>query len=320
MSACLSSPISVLAARPGRHRPVPVRFRPICSLRWPGWAIREPAAGCVTGWSWCWRSGSAVLAGARTFTAIAEWARLPGRAHPAGGGPAGTERIDPPPVLQAVDADDLDRAVSAWLQARSAASAPTPAVRVIAVDGKTARGARGRTAPPRICSRPSTRAPGWSSDRPQWTARPTRSPRSPRCWTESRSPTRSSPPTRCTAPARHLPDRPRRALPAHRQTQPARPAPAAACAALGGHPRPRSDPRQGPRPGRSAPSSSPQSPPASGSPAPRLAAQIIRRRRGLTNRRWRTETAYAITDLTGSATSSSPRTTSQIRTNRQPRP
>jgi predicted transposase YbfD/YdcC len=42
-------------------------------------------------------------------------------------------------TLQAVDAEALDRAVSAWLVIRSA----TPAVRVIAIDGKSARGARG---------------------------------------------------------------------------------------------------------------------------------------------------------------------------------
>jgi predicted transposase YbfD/YdcC len=96
----------------------------------------------------------AVLAGARSYVAIAEWAHdLPvsvrlrlgmGRAMPS----ESTLRR----VLQGVDADELDTAVSGWL-ARRVAAAPSadhassgPAssgpVRAIAVDGKTARGAR----------------------------------------------------------------------------------------------------------------------------------------------------------------------------------
>lgn len=90
----------------------------------------------------------AVLAGARSYIAIAEWARdLPwavrtrlglGRRPPC----ESTIRR----VLQTVDADQLDRVVSTWLAAR--ATSPRPAVqpaaprRVIALDGKSARGAR----------------------------------------------------------------------------------------------------------------------------------------------------------------------------------
>jgi hypothetical protein len=84
----------------------------------------------------------AVLAGARSFTAIAEWAhdltpvvrlRLGlGRRAPC----ESTIRR----VLQRVNADALDAAVSSWLAARRPA-AQSPAV--IAIDGKTARGARG---------------------------------------------------------------------------------------------------------------------------------------------------------------------------------
>jgi predicted transposase YbfD/YdcC len=85
----------------------------------------------------------AVLAGACTFTAITEWAQdLPvgvrvrlglGRVAPC----ESTIRR----ILQAVDPDALDAAVSAWLAARSVAWPPTR--RMIAIDGKTARGARG---------------------------------------------------------------------------------------------------------------------------------------------------------------------------------
>jgi predicted transposase YbfD/YdcC len=91
----------------------------------------------------------AVLAGARTYVAIAEWAHdLPitvrvrlgmGRRAPS----ESTIRR----ISRALDADELDRAVSAWLTARAAdtraCSAGEP-VRSIAVDGKTARGARQR--------------------------------------------------------------------------------------------------------------------------------------------------------------------------------
>src|SRR5947209_6530799 len=85
----------------------------------------------------------AVLAGACTFTAITEWAQdLPvgvrvrlglGRVAPC----ESTIRR----ILQAVDPDALDAAVSAWLAPRSVAWPPTR--RMIAIDGKTARGARG---------------------------------------------------------------------------------------------------------------------------------------------------------------------------------
>ena len=89
----------------------------------------------------------AVLAGARTFTAIAEWAHdLPagvrirlglGRTVPS----ESTIRR----VLQAVDAEALDAVVSAWLATHVTQSTPAPAGRrAIAIDGKTARGARGR--------------------------------------------------------------------------------------------------------------------------------------------------------------------------------
>jgi predicted transposase YbfD/YdcC len=91
----------------------------------------------------------AVLAGARTFTAIAEWAHdLPAGVRVG----LGLRRKAPSEstirrTLQTVDAEVLDRSISAWLMIRStpptARPALTPAVRVIAIDGKSARGARG---------------------------------------------------------------------------------------------------------------------------------------------------------------------------------
>jgi predicted transposase YbfD/YdcC len=95
----------------------------------------------------------AVLAGARTFTAIAEWAHdLPvGVRIRLGLRWKAPSESTIRRTLQTLDAEALDRAVSAWLMTRStpAAAIPTvrpaatPAVRVIAIDGKSARGARG---------------------------------------------------------------------------------------------------------------------------------------------------------------------------------
>jgi predicted transposase YbfD/YdcC len=90
-----------------------------------------------------------VLAGAKTFTAISEWAAdltpiVRARLNMARRPPCeSTIRR----VLQRVDPDTLDRVLSAWLAARTpgsdADSRPARAARrVIAVDGKTARGSR----------------------------------------------------------------------------------------------------------------------------------------------------------------------------------
>jgi predicted transposase YbfD/YdcC len=85
----------------------------------------------------------AVLAGARSYVAIAEWAQdLPvavrlrlglGRRAPS----ESTVRR----ILQAVDLDALDVALSRWLADRLP-DPPPGRLRVVAVDGKTARGAR----------------------------------------------------------------------------------------------------------------------------------------------------------------------------------
>lgn len=90
----------------------------------------------------------AVLAGGRTFAAIAEWAHdLPvGVRVTLGLGRRAPSESTIRRILQSVDAEVLDQAVSDWLVARSAtvaAATTTPTLRVIAIDGKSARGARG---------------------------------------------------------------------------------------------------------------------------------------------------------------------------------
>jgi predicted transposase YbfD/YdcC len=83
----------------------------------------------------------AVLAGARSYVAIAEWAHdLPVVVRRR----LGIERVPPSEtairrVLQAIDPNLLDRMVCGWLATRARPSQRWPA---FAVDGKTARGAR----------------------------------------------------------------------------------------------------------------------------------------------------------------------------------
>ncbi len=93
----------------------------------------------------------AVLAGARSYLGIAEWA---GDLTPVVRRGLGLGRRAPCEstirrVLQRIDPDELDRAVCGWLAAQP--SAPTPAGRsqrrLLAVDGKSVRGARLRSLP-----------------------------------------------------------------------------------------------------------------------------------------------------------------------------
>jgi hypothetical protein len=95
-------------------------------------------------------AAAAVAAGCRSFTAIGEWAaEAPQSVLRAMGARFDrTRKVFVAPdeatvrrVLQAVDADALDAAISAWLHARSDGNAPD----AVAVDGKSLRGTFGRT-------------------------------------------------------------------------------------------------------------------------------------------------------------------------------
>jgi predicted transposase YbfD/YdcC len=85
----------------------------------------------------------AVLAGACSYVAIAEWAQdLPVSARlRLGVGRTAPSESAIRRILQKIDLDALDAAVSGWLAARRPDPAPGE-MRVVAVDGKTARGAR----------------------------------------------------------------------------------------------------------------------------------------------------------------------------------
>jgi hypothetical protein len=85
----------------------------------------------------------AVLAGARSYVAIAEWAHdLPVSARlRLGIGRRAPSESAIRRILQALDLDAFDAAVSGWLAARRPDPVSGP-MRMVAVDGKTARGAR----------------------------------------------------------------------------------------------------------------------------------------------------------------------------------
>ena len=82
----------------------------------------------------------AVLAGARSFTAIAEWAADTDEATLAELGAAGVVPCESTirRTLQRLDADDFDRRAGAWAQQRTVP--PPGRRRLVAVDGKTLRG------------------------------------------------------------------------------------------------------------------------------------------------------------------------------------
>jgi predicted transposase YbfD/YdcC len=143
VSACLSLPISVAASQSGQawvgSDPVPGGLLAALS------SVEDPRSRrgvrhrlfTVLAIRVC-----AVLAGAQTFTAIAEWAQdlTPAVCIRLGIGRRAPSESTIRRVLQAVDAEALDGAVSAWLVTRSAPLAA--ALRMIAIDGKSVCGVR----------------------------------------------------------------------------------------------------------------------------------------------------------------------------------
>ena len=91
----------------------------------------------------------AVLAGARSFTAIAEWAADADRSTLETLGITGVVPSESTfrRTLQNLDADALDKSAGTWAQQRTA---PSPGTRrLVAVDGKTLRGSGTAAAPAR---------------------------------------------------------------------------------------------------------------------------------------------------------------------------
>jgi hypothetical protein len=103
--------------------------------------VRHPCAGLVAA------GIAAVSTGARSFAAIAEWVADQDPVTLSG---FGLTRSEPPSeptlrrILTALDAEVLDRVLGAWMWTRTTTTAGR---RVIAIDGKTVRGARTRRVP-----------------------------------------------------------------------------------------------------------------------------------------------------------------------------
>ena len=145
MPASASSPIAVLSENTGLHGGLD-GVGPDADLLAALAAVPDPrkARGCrhrlvtVLAIGVC-----AVLAGARSYVAIAEWAHeLPVSALlRLGIGRRAPNESTVRRILQKIDLDALDAAVSGWLIARRP-DPPPGQMRVVAVDGKTARGAR----------------------------------------------------------------------------------------------------------------------------------------------------------------------------------
>lgn len=141
MPASPSSPITVVSAHAGSEQ-----IEPDADLLVTLAAVPDPRQrrGCrhrlvtVLAIGVC-----AVLAGARSYVAIAEWAHdLPVTARlRLGIGRTAPSESAIRRILQKVDPVALDAAVCGWLTARLP-DPPPGRMRVIAVDGKTARGAR----------------------------------------------------------------------------------------------------------------------------------------------------------------------------------
>ena len=115
--------VSVLARVPDPRKPRGVRHR----------------LAAVLGLAVC-----AVMAGARSYVAIAEWAADADEATRAdlGVGPVVACETTFRRMLQALDADALDDVVGAWTQERT--RPPAGRRRRVAVDGKTLRGSAAR--------------------------------------------------------------------------------------------------------------------------------------------------------------------------------
>ena len=152
-----------------------------------------------------------MLAGARSFTAIAEWAADADEetlARLEVSGPVPSESTFRR-TLQYLDADAFDALAGEWGAQRAT---PAPGRRrVIAVDGKTLRGSGGDQQPACHLLAALDHAHGVVLGQVEVGAKTNEIPCPPRCWTASRSTVRSSPrmlrtpsaptPNTCTAAA-----------------------------------------------------------------------------------------------------------------------
>ena len=122
---------------------------------------------------------AAVIAGSRSFAAIGQWAADAGpealAVLGAARGPA--EESTFRRAFALVSADVLDQVLGAWLHTRAVQAGGWL---VIAIDGKTVRGARTNREGPHLVA-PSRTGSAWSSARSPWTRNRMRSPRCGSC-------------------------------------------------------------------------------------------------------------------------------------------
>ena len=130
-----SSPICAAAARPDRASHLLDLLAEVPDPRDPR-GVRYPLPGVLA------VAVTAVLAGARSFTAIGSWAAdLSEQALARHGIEAAPDESTLRKLFARLDADKLDQQVGAWMWSRTHCSGDR---RVIALDGKTVRGARTR--------------------------------------------------------------------------------------------------------------------------------------------------------------------------------
>ncbi len=130
-----SSPITDAVAQPDGDGRLLALLATVPDPRDPR-GVRYPLAGILA------VAVTAVLAGARSFAAIGEWAEdLPGGHRARLGLGRAPEESTLRKLFARLDADWLDRVLGAWLWTRSKV---IDGRRVIALDGKTVRGARTR--------------------------------------------------------------------------------------------------------------------------------------------------------------------------------
>jgi hypothetical protein len=315
--ACLSSPITLIAAHTGATPDALDQLDPAVAADLLAELAKAPDPRARRGVR---HRLVTVLAGARSYVAIAEWAHdLPVGVRVRLGlflGQAAPSESTIRRVLRKVDPEALDRVLSTWLAGRAAAAAavrisettsgaariaPGILLRAIAVDGTSARGAR--QGEDRAASARGVRlhqrhragsSRGGREDQPDHRVRAAAVPHRHHRRDHHHG---------CSA-------HPRRP---HRLPAPTRRAP---CVRRHGQPPACSNSWPGWPGGTSPPGISPATPDTAGSnrarsrwpPSPvghrrdlvphaRLAIQIARRRRTSTSGRWHTETVSAITDL-----------------------
>jgi len=139
----------------------------------------------------------AVLAGARSFTAIAEWAADADQATRDALGVTGVVPCESTfrRTLQTLDADALDQAAGGWAQQRTAPAAG--ARRAVAVDGKTLRGSGTAGGPGRHLLAALDHGHGVVLGQADVEAKTNEIPMFTPCWTASTWPERWSRQTHC---------------------------------------------------------------------------------------------------------------------------